>query len=152
MVEIYIILSLVIGIAIGFFLANQKNKGNDEELEGIKEEMEKAFKSVAFDVNKSNTEEFLKIADDKFQSISKQADKELENKKKLIDGNLETMSKKLQSIEEHSIQLNQSLENTNTQTKDLKETTAKLREILSSSQKRGQWGERIVEDILNVIG
>ena len=152
MVEIYIILSLVIGIAIGFFLANQKNKGNDEELEGIKEEMEKAFKSVAFDVNKSNTEEFLKIADDKFQNISKQADKELENKKKLIDGNLETMSKKLQSIEEHSIQLNQSLENTNTQTKDLKETTAKLREILSSSQKRGQWGERIVEDILNVIG
>ena len=94
-----------------------------------------------------DSEEFLKIADDKFQNISKQADKELENKKKLIDGNLETMSKKLQSIEEHSIQLNQSLENTNTQTKDLKETTAKLREILSSSQKRGQWGERIVEDI-----
>tara|TARA_Y100001970_G_scaffold195454_1_gene237568 strand:+ start:1513 stop:2631 length:1119 start_codon:yes stop_codon:yes gene_type:complete len=152
MVEIYIILSLIIGIAIGFYLANQKNQSNEEELDGIKEEMEKAFKSVAFDVNKSNTEEFLKIADDKFQNFSKQADKDLENKKKLIDGNLETMSKKLQSIEEHSIQLNQSLENTNTQTKDLKETTTKLREILSSSQKRGQWGERIVEDILNVIG
>ena len=56
MVEIYIILSLVIGITIGFFLANQKNKSNDEELEGIKEEMEKEFKSVAFDVNKSITE------------------------------------------------------------------------------------------------
>jgi len=35
MVEIYIILSLVIGITIGFFLANQKNKDNDEELEGM---------------------------------------------------------------------------------------------------------------------
>ena len=96
MVEVYIILSLVIGIAIGFYLANQSNKSNDEELEGMKEEMEKAFKSVAFDVNKSNTEEFLKIADDKFQNLSKEADKDLENKKRLIDGNLEIMSKKLQ--------------------------------------------------------
>ena len=47
---------------------------------------------------------------------------------------------------------NENLESTNLQTKDLTETTGKLREILSSSQKRGQWGERIVEDILNVIG
>ena len=44
--------------------------------------------------------------------------------------------------------LNENLESTNTQTKDLTKTTIKLREILSSSQKRGQWGERIVEDIL----
>jgi DNA recombination protein RmuC len=152
MVEIYIIISLTIGIGLGYYLANQTNQSNDEELEGIKKEMEKAFKSVAFDVNKSNTEEFLKIADDKFQNLSKEADKDLENKKKLIDGNLETMSKKLQSIEQHSIKLNQSLEDSNSQTKDLRETTSKLREILSSSQKRGQWGERIVEDILNVIG
>ena len=28
----------------------------------------------------------------------------------------------------------------------------KLRDILSSSQKRGQWGERMVEDILQLIG
>ena len=152
MVEIYIIISLIIGIGLGYYLANQTNQSNDEELEGIKKEMEKAFKSVAFDVNKANTEEFLKIADDKFQNLSKEADKDLENKKKLIDGNLETMSKKLQSIEQHSIKLNQSLEDSNSQTKDLRETTSKLREILSSSQKRGQWGERIVEDILNVIG
>ena len=62
------------------------------------------------------------------------------------------MSKRLKSIEDASIKLNENLESTNSQTKDLTETTIKLREILSSSQKRGQWGERIVEDILNVIG
>ena len=70
----------------------------------------------------------------------------------MIDENLGEMSKRLKSIEEHSIKLNENLESTNIQTKDLTETTSKLREILSSSQKRGQWGERIVEDILNVIG
>ena len=35
---------------------------------------------------------------------------------------------------------------------DLSDTTSKLRQILSSSQARGQWGERMVEDILNFIG
>ena len=34
----------------------------------------------------------------------------------------------------------------------LSETTTQLRQILSSSQSRGQWGERMVEDILNFIG
>ena len=70
----------------------------------------------------------------------------------MIDENLGQMSKRLKSIEDASIKLNENLEATNTQTKDLTDTTVKLREILSSSQKRGQWGERIVEDILDVIG
>ena len=34
----------------------------------------------------------------------------------------------------------------------LGQTTFKLKEVLSSSQRRGQWGEKMVEDILNFIG
>ena len=152
MIEIYIILSLVIGIGIGYFLANQNSSTNDEDIDSIKKEMENTFKALALDVNRSNTEEFFKLANDKFQGLSKESDKNLETKKKLIDENLNEMSKRLKSIEDASIKLNENLESTNSQTKDLTETTIKLREILSSSQKRGQWGERIVEDILNVIG
>ena len=44
------------------------------------------------------------------------------------------------------------LKTNKTETQNLRATTAKLREILSSSQKRGQWGERMVEDILSFIG
>ena len=155
MVEIYIILSLILGIAIGYTLANQSNSSSNEDIDAIKKEMENTFKALALDVNQTisskNTEEFFKLANDKFQGLSKESDTNLENKKKLIDENLSEMSKRLKSIEEHSIKLNENLESTNLQTKDLTETTGKLREILSSSQKRGQWGERIVEDILNVI-
>ncbi len=35
---------------------------------------------------------------------------------------------------------------------ELSDTTSQLRQILSSSQARGQWGERMVEDILAFIG
>ena len=152
MVEIYVILSLVIGIGIGYTLAIHSKSSDNEDIDLMKKEMENTFKALASDVNKSNTEEFFKLANDKFQTLSKESDTNLESKKKLIDENLVEMSKRLKSIEEHSIKLNENLESTNIQTKDLTETTSKLREILSSSQKRGQWGERIVEDILNVIG
>ena len=54
MVEIYIILSLILGIGIGYTLANQNKASN--------EEMENRFKALALDINEtvsdSNTSKF----------------------------------------------------------------------------------------------
>ena len=86
MVEIYIILSLILGIAIGYTLANQSNFSSNEDIDAIKKEMENTFKALALDVNQTisskNTEEFFKLANDKFQGLSKESDTNLENKKK----------------------------------------------------------------------
>ena len=149
---ITIIAALLIGIAIGYALSNQTIKSKHQELNQIKKEMENTFKAIASDVNKSNTEEFLKLANDKFKNLSKESDSNLEQKKELIDQNLEEMSKKLDSIQKQSTELNANLELNKNETANLRNTTTKLREILSSSQKRGQWGERMVEDILKFIG
>ena len=147
-----IIVSLLIGIAIGYTLANQNNTSKEKDLKSIKKEMENTFKAIASDVNKSNTEDFFKLANDKFKNLSKESDTNLEQKKELIDQNLEEMSKKLDSIQKQSTELNTNLELNKNETANLRNTTTKLREILSSSQKRGQWGERMVEDILKFIG
>ena len=149
---ITIIAALLIGIVIGYVLSNQIIKSKHQELNQIKKEMENTFKAIASDVNKSNTEEFLKLANDKFENLSKESDSNLEQKKELIDQNLEEMSKKLDSIQKQSTELNVNLELNKNETVNLRNTTTKLREILSSSQKRGQWGERMVEDILKFIG
>ena len=45
-----------------------------------------------------------------------------------------------------------SLEGVTQQQKALGETTSQLREALSSAQKRGQWGERMAEDVLRMAG
>tara|TARA_B100000029_G_scaffold215935_1_gene213760 strand:+ start:2790 stop:3875 length:1086 start_codon:yes stop_codon:yes gene_type:complete len=149
---VIIIITLLIGIAIGYALSNQSNKSKDQELSQIKKEMENTFKAIASDVNKSNTEDFLKLANDKFKNLSDESDTNLEQKKELIDQNLKEMSKKLDSIQKQSTELNANLELNKDETANLRHTTTKLREILSSSQKRGQWGERMVEDILKFIG
>ena len=44
------------------------------------------------------------------------------------------------------------MESSTKRIENLTETTNQLRQILSSSQARGQWGERMVEDILNLLG
>ena len=174
MVEYLIVLiSLVIGIGIGWILKGRSQPADNtelqskintltdekaraearlEQLDEIKKGMESVFKSLASDIAKENREDFLNIAGEKFKNISKQADENLTKKKELIDQNLGDMKKTLKSLHDQSVKLTGNLETSSRETQKLQESTSKLREILSSSQKRGQWGERMVEDILDFIG
>ena len=86
---------------LGYF-TGKGNQENKESLNDVRREMENTFKAIASDVNKSNTEEFLKLANDKFKNLSKESDTNLEQKKKLIDQNLEDMTKKLDLIQKQS--------------------------------------------------
>ena len=149
---IFIIVAVGAGFVFGYLFVKKNMQSQYQDLSELKKEMESTFKALASDVNKSNTEEFLKLANDKFENLSKESDKNLDQKKKLIDQSLEEMAKKLDSIQKQSTELNVNIEQNKTETQNLRDTTTKLREILSSSQKRGQWGERMVEDILKFIG
>ena len=173
MVEYFIVLiSLVIGIIIGWILKGRSQPADStqmqseikkltdekaraearlEQLDEIKEGMESVFKSLASDIAKENRKDFLNLAGEKFKDISKQADENLNKKKELIDQNLGDMKKTLKSLHDQSVKLTGNLETSSKETQKLQESTSKLREILSSSQKRGQWGERMVEDILDFI-
>ena len=174
MVEYLIVLiSLVIGIAIGWILKGKSQpldstemqikitqltdekaraEARLEQLDEIKKGMESVFKSLASDIAKENRKDFINIAGEKLKDISKQADENLIKKKELIDQNLGDMKKTLKSLHDQSVKLTGNLETSSKETQKLQESTSKLREILSSSQKRGQWGERMVEDILDFIG
>lgn len=121
-------------------------------LEEIRKEMKNTFKALAADIAKGNSAEFLKMAGEKFHSLKVTSEKHLDEKKKLIDQNLEGMNKKLETITRQSTELKTSIEESKTETEKLRDTTGKLREVLSSSQRRGQWGERMIEDILNIMG
>lgn len=126
-------------------------------------DMEKSFKALSLDALTRNSNEFLKIA---HETLSRQAQTgvgELEGKKKLIDQTLEVIKGDLQKVEtlvtnfdskrekafgEISTQLKLTAE----QTGKLQETTSKLQAALGNTKVRGQWGERIAEDILQLVG
>ena len=62
------------------------------------------------------------------------------------------MKDDLKSLSENTVALKSQMEESRKSVGELSDTTSKLRQILSSSQSRGQWGERMVEDILDFIG
>jgi DNA recombination protein RmuC len=130
----------------------QQIKDERARLVEIRAEMENSFKSLASQAIKSNSEEFLKLANEKFKTSMENAEIKFDEKKNLIDQNLGEMHKTLKGLTDQSITLNTRLEETSIETGKLRETAIGLREVLSSSQKRGQWGERMVEDILQYIG
>ena len=174
MVEYFIVpLSLIIGIIIGWILKGRNEPADNTELHNqitiltdekaraeaqlqqlneIKTGMESIFKSLASDIAKENRKDFLEIANEKFKAMSDQANENLNKKKELIDQNLGNMNKTLKSLHDQSIKLTSDVKNSSQETQKLHKSTSKLTEILSSSQKRGQWGERMVEDILDFIG
>ena len=88
---------------------------------------------------------------------------ELEGKKSLIDQQLHTMTGELDKVTELVRQveggqrkaygeLSNELRRQHEGIAALSEHTQQLREVLASSKARGQWGERMAEDVLRLAG
>lgn len=133
------------------------------DIETILGRIRESFGSMSLDALTKNTEHFLNIAKETLSSQTRLGEKELEGKKKLIDQTLDSMKTELEKVqsmvtrfekdrESKFGELASQLKLTSEQTSKLQETTTQLREALSSSQTRGQWGERMAEDVLRLAG
>ncbi len=134
-----------------------------QDLETLLGRVRDSFGAVSFEALKRNTDEFLKLANEKFSQQAQLGEKDLEGKKRLIDQSLEAMKGDLLKVQELiagferdrsqkygelAAQLRQAVE----QTSRLQDTAEHLRQALSSTKTRGQWGERMAEDVLRLAG
>lgn len=144
-------------------LVNQTQQQKMQELEMLLGRVKEAFGSLSMDALKRNTEEFLKVANEVLGRQTRTGELELEGKKKLIDQTLEGMKADLLRVQNLITefekdraakfgQLESHLSQAMEQTKRLQETTEQLRRALAGSKQRGQWGERMAEDILRLMG
>ena len=141
-----------------------------ERFEAMESKISETFKALSLDALAKNSDEFkkyadefIKLAEEKLKSQSVEGRKELDTKKELIDQNIETIGKTLaevqRKIEEvgktsgdkltHVAALIQKHEEV---TNKLNITTDHLKQALASSKKRGEWGERMAEDVIRLIG
>ncbi len=118
----------------------------------MKDQLQDSFKSLSQDVLRASQKEFLQLAENKFKDQSRQNQDQLGEKEKLIQKSLETMDGRLKDIVQKSTELKTELQTSKDETQRLRTTTETLQTLLASSQKRGQWGERLVEDILRYVG
>lgn len=115
--------------------------------------------SISLKALSENSAEFLKLAEKTLESKTVESKKELEGKKELIDQSIVTITKtlaemqgKLSDVEKGNIKVSALVEHHADIASKLKDTTEHLKHALASSKKRGEWGERMAEDILRLVG
>jgi len=146
----------IIGLAAGGLMVFITTRFNRKDIE-------QSFSALSLNALSKNSEEFLKLASVSLNSQSQAGTGELESKKKLIDQTLETMRTELLKVEtslkdfdskrqESFGKVSEQLKNTAEKTKELETTTNKLQNALSNTKVRGQWGERMAEDVLALAG
>ena len=145
---IFFITGFSIGGLIIWFLRQSEirtiKKGQDQ--------LKEAFSALSNNALLENQKKFIELAEDKFSMVLGKTDEKLGEKKELIDSALKQMNVDLKKLSDNTVALKSQMEESRKRVGELSDTTTQLRQILSSSQARGQWGERMVEDILNFIG
>ncbi len=148
-------------LATSLITVTQEQK--DKELQHLIDYLKNSFSHLSFEALNKITEQFLQLAN---QTLSKQLQSgtmTLEEKKKLIDQTLQSMQDELNKVQnlikelekdrvEKFGMLAQKLSESQKTIQQLNETTSKLTSALASSKVRGQWGERMAEDILRLSG
>lgn len=168
------IVGLLAGLAVGFYLMKQakasaeqlfreREKYAREDMDRVVSSLKESFGSLSLEALSKNAEEFLKMAGESLSKHTESNKQEMSGKKELIDqtlksmkGELEKVNTMVQSLEKDRKAkfdvLTQEITKTAEETKSLRETTHSLRNALTNSRVRGQWGERMAEDVLRLAG
>ncbi|MBN2655402.1 MAG: DNA recombination protein RmuC, partial [Nitrospirae bacterium] len=143
---------------------SQKSIAEQKKLiDEMGEKLSSTFDALSLKALSKNSEEFLKIAEERLKAQTQQNSSELQGKKELIDQNIEAISKTLADVHKKIEEVGKSSGEKITEvatvikqhqdaTLQLKNTTEHLANALASSKKRGEWGERMAEDIIRLIG
>ncbi|MDO8568756.1 MAG: DNA recombination protein RmuC [Dehalococcoidales bacterium] len=149
---IFFVAGLIAGTAITLIINRFRQK-----------EMKESFSAISLDALRKNSDEFIKLATQTLSAQTQVGSGQLEEKKKLIDQTLEGIKGELVKVE-NTVKdfdskrelafgaITTQLKNTAEQTNKLQGTTDKLQLALANTRARGQWGERIAEDILQLVG
>ncbi len=174
----FFLAGLVLGgfiVGLWFYLHNKKTLQIAEqlatrvqaekaaEMEKMISQLKESFGALSGEALSKNTNDFLKIASETLKNQTQVNEQELDSKKALIDQSLKTMKGDLGKVEELMSQIEkdrkqsygelaQQLRHSSEQTQRLQQTTNQLNTALTHSQMRGQWGERMAEDVLRLAG
>ena len=129
-------------------------KGRVQEVEKSEEQIQTLYKSVASDVAKESNEEFRKQAKADFERQRELAEQELRQRVEPVGESLAELRKQIADLEKQRQGayegVSELIKVTQQQVGRLSSETGDLREILRSSRHRGQWGERTLENILEL--
>lgn len=177
-----LLIALITGIVLGFLIAYilriiqaktakeltaellaENEKYRQDNIETIINQIRTHFGALSLKVLSRSTDELLKLAKSKLESERIINQNELAAKKGLIDQELKRMTETLENVTnlmktlekdrvEKFSKLTTQMHIANEQTSVLMHTTNKLQQALANTKARGQWGERMADDVLKMAG
>lgn len=144
-------------------LVRQAEAGKTKEIELLTSNLRDSVKALTSDLITGGVRQLNDAARESLSRYTADNQTALDSKKGSIDQSLESMSAKLQEVTvlvrqlesvraENYGQLTSRLIEASTATTKLRDSADQLRGILSNPTARGQWGERLAEDVLRAAG
>mgnify|MGYP001222434704 FL=1 len=171
MSEMISILFAVLGLIIGWLAASQKAKSQviraEERLAAIEESkdtIKAQMENVATQVSRQNSEDFLKLAEERLGKVSVEAEKDHAARKKEVEDLVGPIKDSLHKLQESTDRiekeregayqgLKRTVEGLRQQATDLRDTNVKLSTALRGSSKaRGKWGEISLKNVAESAG
>ena len=157
------LLGFLIGVLIMLLINRYHQRQVEQFTKHLASQNQSEFAALSMQALEQASTQFLKLANETLSKQTEHNAQELEGKKALIDQTLQVMHSELDGVNKIVIelekdrvhkfsQLSQQLKIAAEQTGKLQETTNQLHSALASSQTRGQWGERMAEDVLRMAG
>ena len=164
------LVALVIGVlyarqarAVAAQLLADNNEQRAREAQVLLDRVKDAFGTLSLDALSRNSNDFLRLANESLSRQTLAGERELEGKKALIDASLLQIEKDLFGVqtlvtdlekdrEQKFGEVTHQLRRTADETERLRDTTEHLRRALASRDVRGQWGQRMAEDVLHLAG
>lgn len=155
------------GFLAGFLLAWMVYRSGRREREKALRDMyslnQDSFSRLSLEALEKNSRYFLSLAGETLKNQTEMGEKALEGKQQVIDAGLEAMNREVARLKELIVDLEKDRENkfgqltgelkrSMEETARLQETAAALKSALADSRVRGQWGERMAEDVLRLAG
>jgi DNA recombination protein RmuC len=151
-----VIVALVGGILLGIGLFYFLRKGQQTSSEDITDTIEQRLEDIVPKALMEANDYLVRTARESLTSETKQSRIDLENKRKEIERMVKSMDDYLKEAEKERIDsyatLKNSVEESRKITEQLSVNTENLKKVLSDNQVRGQFGERVAEDLLKMAG
>ncbi len=106
------------------------------------------FQNIANKLFEENRKKLLEESKEEFKSLRSHTNEDLETKKVSIEKQLSLLKDELKSLRDNTTALKTDLSHSKDTLGSLTQITNDLNAVLSNNQKRGQWGERQAEDLL----
>ena len=160
---IVLLAGIVIGVVITIVITRVYKPYYRQDVLTIGGEIQKNLTAFTDAATQSAVDHLVKMSNQVISGQAQLGEQSLEGKKALIDQSIKEVRDNLKSINDliagiekdraHAYgDLTAQLKSASQQTLRLSETTGKLQAALGNTQVRGQWGERMADDILRGIG